>query len=205
MNWFALVGAESPFRSRPLVLASSSPRRKDLLESVGIPLEIVPPEVDERSDLPEDSESLVRVLAARKARAVARTRTGGMVLGADTVVVLGGRVLGKPHDEAQAQEMLRALAGVEHRVRTGVCVEDAATGRSAECVVSTRVRFRPLTEESIVAYVASGEPFGKAGAYAIQERGRLFVEGITGDYSNVVGLPLGPSLDLIAEVLRPER
>ena len=122
-------------------------------------------------------------------------------MAADTIVVVGGRILGKPADEAEAKEMLGLLSGRVHVVITAVCVAHPARNRYYARVVSTRVRFRAIGDEEIARYVASGEPMGKAGAYAIQGLGGLLVEGIEGDYSNVVGLPLGATLDLLEETL----
>jgi septum formation protein len=120
-------------------------------------------------------------------------------LGADTIVVREGRIYGKPVDRKDAARMLEELAGREHLVYTGVCIVDATGGPARLRTVVTRVRLHDLTKDEIQRYVDSGEPMGKAGAYAIQGRGRLLVAGIEGDYSNVVGLPLGATLDLIAE------
>jgi septum formation protein len=123
------------------------------------------------------------------------------VLAADTIVVCGKEILGKPADEAAAVQMLQKLSGRVHQVMTGVCVAHPARNRYYTKVVATRVRFRAIGDEEIQRYVASGEPFGKAGAYAIQGLGALLVAGIEGDYSNVVGLPLGATLDLLEETL----
>lgn len=184
----------------PIVLASASPRRRALLAEVGLEFTVEPVDVDESKDLPADPAEHARVLAVRKARASADGRSAGVIIAADTIVVLGGRVYGKPAGESEAARMLAELAGKEHTVITGVCVLDAATGRSGSRTVATRVRFHALTAEEIGRYVATGEPLDKAGAYAIQGRGALLVAGIEGDWSNVVGLPVGPTLDLLAEV-----
>jgi septum formation protein len=196
---WAIAGADSPLQGEPLILASESDRRRDLLREIGIPFEIVPSEADEANGLPEDPTQLVELLAERKARAVAAKRNRGLILGADTIVVREGRIYGKPADRNDAMRMLGELAGREHLVYTGVCVLDAASGPAHLRTVVTRVRLHELTKDEIQRYVDSGEPMGKAGAYAIQGRGRLLVAGIEGDYSNVVGLPLGATLDLIAE------
>ena len=196
---WAIADADSPLRKEPLILASESERRRDLLREIGIPFEVVPSEADEANGLPEDPTQFVELLAERKARAVASRRTRGLVLGADTIVVREGRIYGKPVDRNDAARMLTELAGREHLVYTGVCVMDAAGGSAHVRTVVTRVRLHDLTKDEIQRYVESGEPMGKAGAYAIQGRGRLLVAGIDGDYSNVVGLPLGATLDLIAE------
>jgi septum formation protein len=172
-----------------IVLASASPRRKELLEQLGVPFEVVDPgEVEEAaSGSPEEvvsRNSLAKVLR------VARDLEEGIVVGADTVVVKGDRILGKPRGPAEAKEMLRALSGSSHRVLTGIAVVDAGTGRVESDVVETLVSMLPLSEEDIDRYLASGEPLGKAGGYAIQGLGAVLVEGIDGCFHNVVGLPL---------------
>jgi MAF protein/D-tyrosyl-tRNA(Tyr) deacylase len=196
-----LLGPDSALTRVPLVLASASPRRRDLLRDLGLSFTVQPAEVDEKTDVPDVPEDHARIVAERKARALADRFREAIVLAADTIVVVGGRILGKPGDEAEAAAMLRLLSGRGHVVMTGVCVAHPARNRYYTRVVSTRVRFRGLGEEEIGRYVASGEPFGKAGAYAIQGLGGLLVAGIEGDYSNVVGLPLGATLDLLEETL----
>ena len=168
-----------------LVLASSSPRRRDLLSLLGVTFRVVPPVgVDERPEDGEQPVALVRRLANAKARAV----EGDPVVAADTVVEIDGEVLGKPVDADDVRRMLRRLSGRTHRVHTGVAVR---CGDVVELeVVTTLVRFVPLSPEAIDWYLASGEPFDKAGAYAIQGRGGAFVEAVEGSVSNVVGLPL---------------
>ncbi len=169
-------------------MASSSPRRRRLLEQIGVPFEVIDPgDVESASGRPEEQ---VIENAVAKARRVAERLGEGLVVGADTVVVTGGRVLGKPRDASEAEEMLRALSGLVHRVLTGIAVVDAASGRTEADVVATAVRMRPLSEDEIAAYVATGEPLGKVGGYAIQGVGALLVEEIRGCFYNVVGLPL---------------
>jgi septum formation protein len=171
-----------------LVLASGSPRRREILEQLGYEFEVRSVDVDE-SQLPgESAEDCALRLAAKKARADARA--GEVVLAADTIVVLDGRLLGKPRDAADATSMLRALAGRGHGVVSGVAVLDADSGELNAAIETTRVRFAALSDAEISWYVASGEPRDKAGAYAIQGLGSLFVEAIDGNYSNVVGLPV---------------
>jgi septum formation protein len=184
----------------PLILASASPRRRALMAEVGLEFTVEPVDVDESADLPPDPADHAMVLAERKARAGADGRKEGVIVAADTIVVLDGRVYEKPAGEADAVRMLTELAGREHTVLTGVCVLDAASGRFRSTVASTKVRFHALDAEEIRRYVATGEPLDKAGAYAIQGRGALLVAGIDGDWSNVVGLPMGATLDLIEEV-----
>jgi septum formation protein len=171
-----------------LVLASGSPRRRELLALAGLAFEVCPPKVLEAVDPALSPSELARALAAQKARAVALARPGACVLGADTLVALNGQILGKPPDEARAAATLRLLSGKTHSVHTGVCL---LWGGQTRCFSQeTRVTFYPLTEEEIAAYVATGEPMDKAGAYGIQGRGGLLVKKIAGDYWNVVGLPL---------------
>lgn len=174
-----------------LILASASPRRKELLQQVGADFTVEVSDADEHTvprTLPPDL--YVQELAMLKATAVAKHRTGGLVIGADTVVVLDGAILGKPADTADAARMLSRLSGREHAVFTGIAVCDAATLRTACRAERTLVRFRELSDAEIAAYIATGEPMDKAGAYGIQQRGGLFVTGVTGDFANVVGLPL---------------
>lgn len=171
-----------------IVLASASPRRRELLDSLGLSFEVQPAEGPENTPETGDAAEAVRAISLGKARAVAALRPGDLVIGADTVVECDGRILGKPADEDEACAMLRALSGRTHRVYTGVAV--IAGGEESVRAVETGVRFRALSEREIAAYVATGEPMDKAGAYAVQGRAALFIEGIDGDYFNVVGLPL---------------
>ncbi len=173
-----------------LVLASASPRRHQLLRWLGIDYVVDPPEVDERALPGEGPAALVERLARDKARAVTARRPGDWVLAADTLVELDGAVLGKPVDSAEAAAMLGRLSAHEHRVFTGFALlAPGAAIRAAEVVV-TRVRFRALDLASIARYVASGEPEGKAGGYAIQGLGAGLIAGIDGSFTNVIGLPL---------------
>ena len=174
----------------PLVLASGSPRRAEILRAVGWEFEASPPDLDETLREGESPEDYVRRLAREKARAVAATRLFGLVLGADTTVVVEGEILGKPGDEADARRMLRRLGGRWHEVLTGVALARAETGRVVDGVERTRVRFAEMSEEEIDWHVRTGELLDKAGAYAIQGRAALFIEAIEGDYWNVVGLPI---------------
>ena len=173
-----------------LIVASASPRRAELLRSAGFEFTVVAPEVEEVPQAGESAEGYTRRVAAEKAQHVVRTHAGDgqMILGADTEVVVDGRILGKPNDSADAARMLRLLSGRVHDVVTAVVL--ISNWRTAEAVAVTRVWFSPLTDDEIGWYVRSGEPMGKAGAYAIQGLGARFIERIDGSWSNVVGLPL---------------
>lgn len=173
-----------------IILASQSPRRRQLLGQIGLDHFIVrPARGEEIMDPALSPAQLVEELSRQKAREVAgASDPGDLVIAADTVVAIDGRVLGKPHDREEACAMLSALSGREHTVYTGVSV--CRDDRMLTQHEATQVRFRPLSPREIQAYVDSGEPMDKAGAYGVQELGALLVEGIRGDYFNVVGLPL---------------
>jgi septum formation protein len=184
----------------PLVLASSSPRRSQLLEGAGVPFEVVPAGIEELEQPGETPEALVQRLARDKALAVARrvgTRPRRLVLGADTIVVLEDAVLGKPRDPQDAEGILGQLVGHTHRVLTGVAVVSSDGLQISETQVASRVRMRPADADEIRRYVATGEPLDKAGAYAAQGRGRDFIEAIDGSESNVIGLPVKETLELL--------
>lgn len=172
-----------------IILASQSPRRKELLTQMGLSYRVEAADIDEHMDRALPPDKLVEDISAEKAAAVAAAENPeAVIIAADTVVALDGEVLGKPHSEAEAAEMLRKLSGREHQVYTGFTVrrgERVVTGHQR-----TGVHFRPLSEQEIAAYVATGEPMDKAGAYGIQGFGALLVEGIQGDYFNVMGLPV---------------
>lgn len=198
---FRLLGEDSPLANVRLVLASESERRRRLLRDLGLSFSVEPANVDEKSDLPTDPELHAAAVAERKARALGERYQESIVLAADTVVVLDRLILGKPGDIAEAEGMLRLLRGKEHRVITGVCVAHPGRDCYLTRAVSTLVKFHDVSDEEIARYVSTKEPFGKAGAYAIQGLGGLLVESIRGDYTNVVGLPLGVTMDLLEEVL----
>lgn len=174
----------------PIVLASASPRRRELLTSIGLTFTVDPADVDEETLSDLDPLQQAVALAELKAEHVARRHGEALVIGADTIVTIDGMALGKPQDDEDARRMLRMLSGRTHEVITGVAVVDAATNRAASEAERTLVTFRTLSEDEIARYVASGEPMDKAGAYAIQGLGALLVSRIVGCYPNVVGLPL---------------
>jgi nucleoside triphosphate pyrophosphatase len=184
----------------PLILASSSPRRQELLRNAGFEFEVRPSSIPEEPHPGETPEAFVRRMAAEKALEVAAgSPAGSLVLGADTVVLVDAQILGKPANPEQAARMLSQLSGRSHRVLTGVCLVKAPDSIEARGESDTRVWLRPLEEAEIRDYVASGEPLDKAGAYGIQGRASRFVTRIEGCYFNVVGLPVA----LVDEMLRP--
>ncbi len=179
-----------------LILASASPRRREIFKDLGLDFTVVPSNADEKTDEHEPAR-VVEALSRGKAEDVF-ARTGGTVVSADTVVVLDGRIMGKPEDAADAARMLRALSGRAHEVYTGLCVKNKEKTVSRAC--RTAVRFRHLSDEEIERYVATGEPLDKAGAYGISGLGALLIEGIEGDFWNVVGFPVAA----FGEVMRKE-
>lgn len=176
--------------SKKLILASASPRRKDLLKSLGLNFEIDFALVDEEVEDGLLPKEIVMTLAKKKALAISYKYQEGLIIGADTLVFLNGEVLGKPKSEEDAFLMLKNLQGKEHEVYSGVFLIDVATGESEVSFEKTKVFFRPLSDNEIWSYIATKEPFDKAGAYAIQGLGSTIVYKIEGDYFNVVGLPL---------------
>lgn len=172
-----------------LVLASGSPRRAEILERAGWPHEIIVAGIDETVLPNEAPAAYVQRLARSKAEAVANRLEEGLVLGADTTVVIANQILGQPLDEADARRMLRLLNAKWHDVLTGVAVVRVG-GETRVAYQTTRVRFAEISEQEIDWYIATGEPFGKAGAYGIQGKASLFIEEIEGDYFNIMGLPI---------------
>lgn len=180
-----------------IILASKSPRRRELLSLLGVEFSVVSEDIDEtvNEDLPVESE--IKRLSLEKAKAVAgKAGEGDVIIAADTVVVLDDRVFGKPESGVDAKRMLRALSGKTHKVITGVTV--LCGGRADTRAAVTEVTFRDLSDKEIEAYVATGDPFDKAGGYALQGISCIFVKGISGDHFNVYGLPVG----LLADMLR---
>jgi septum formation protein len=181
---------EMPEKETKIILASASPRRAELLRALGVDFELAPSQVHERPHPDEAPPDYIIRIARAKVIAVARKVESGLIIGADTIVVLDGQLLGKPEDEEDAKRMLRSLSGRWHAVMTGVALYEASSRREVADYEKTLVRFAQLTEKEIEWYVRSQEPMDKAGAYGIQALGGLFVEEIAGNYYNVVGLPL---------------
>ncbi|MGC9195692.1 MAG: Maf family protein [Syntrophobacteraceae bacterium] len=189
---------------QPLVLASQSPRRKSLLLCAGVSFEVRPSRIVE--PVPPDGSlgpggpcEVAKKCACLKAQAVQTDFPCARVLGADTIVVLEGSIFGKPRDGAQAVRMLQSLSGREHEVITGMCLLGPSDRAPRVGCVTTRVTFKALTSAEIEAYVKTGEPMDKAGAYGIQDRGAFLVRSIQGSYTNVVGLPLCETIDWLLE------
>ncbi len=184
-----------------IILASASPRRSEILKNIGLPFEVVVSDADESSISAECGPELyVQELALLKAAAACKkleNKKDAVVISADTIVVSDGKILGKPEDEADAAKMLSALSGREHQVITGICVLRLKDAYSVCDSVLTRVKFKELTKDFINAYIATGEPLDKAGAYGIQGKGSLLCEKIDGDYFNVVGLPVSRLSDIL--------
>lgn len=180
-----------------LILASKSPRRIELLRELSLEPEIIPADIDETSINEDTPEKTVCALSTQKAQSVAKENrnANALVIAADTLVFKADKLLGKPHDADQAREMLKSLSGETHSVFTGFCA--AYKGKIAVSYAETKVTFREISDEEIEGYIASGEPFDKAGGYGIQGRGKLFVESISGDYFNVVGLPVCALFEMI--------
>ncbi|MCR4925785.1 MAG: Maf family protein [Clostridiales bacterium] len=180
------------------ILASASPRRQEILKNCGYDFEVIPADIEEKIEPNTPCEQVPEKLAIQKAEAVFENHKDATIISADTVVVINGKILGKPKNEDDAFCMLKQLSGNTHFVYTGVCIKNSKVTESfCQC---TEVTFYPLTDEQIREYIATGEPMDKAGAYGIQCKGALLVESIKGDYFNVVGLPvaqLARKLDFI--------
>lgn len=176
------------FKNTQIILASQSPRRKELLSLIADNFEIIPADIDE--SLPENTDvfSAAEILATKKAKHIAKDNPDKLVIGCDTVVICGGKILGKPKNEADAFEMLSLLSGKAHKVLSGVCL--CKNGKARSFTQSSDVYFYPLTEAEINEYIATRDPFDKAGSYGIQTQGFFMVEKIDGDYNNIVGLPI---------------
>ena len=186
-----------------IILASGSPRRKDILNMLGIPFEVVVSDADETVSAGTPPDEMVKELSLRKAAEVSKNlESGAIVIGSDTVVYLDGEILGKPADSEDAYGMLEKLSGRTHIVYTGITVifKSESGEKAVSAVDGTEVTFKELTPENISAYIASGEPFGKAGAYAVQGIGSVFIERINGDFFTVVGM----SPKVLSEILESQ-
>ncbi len=186
---------------RRIILASGSPRRKELLDQMGVDHEIIVSEVDEDGLDHLAPSELVQVLASLKAKAVAKnlpdSQKDGLVIGADTIVVLEGQILGKPKDGLDAEIMLGLLSGKMHKVYTGVSVVDTKNNTEEVFVQASTIYMKEMSQDEITAYILTKEPFDKAGSYGIQGRGGVFVEKIEGDYFSVMGLPIAKLYDCL--------
>lgn len=181
-----------------IILASASPRRTEILNQLGLDFQVIPSEVSEV--IPEKStapQELVTKLALHKAADVARKLEQGLIIGADTLVVLGGTIFGKPSGPEEAVKMISILNGKIHSVYTGIAMVQVPSGQTEVGYSETKVKFRTLSKEEIQSYVATGEPLDKAGAYGIQGKGGVLVEGIEGCYFNVMGLPLSKLAEML--------
>lgn len=179
------------------ILASASPRRKELLTSAGFTYEVHPADIEEKIPCGTPTESVAEVLAKQKAESVLEKYPDAVVLGSDTIVVLDRKILGKPHDKTEASEMLHSLSGRKHQVYTGLCV--CSKNKTVSLTSCTDVYFHKLSDELINAYIETGEPMDKAGAYGAQGLGSILVEKIDGDFFTVMGLPIAESVRLLAE------
>ncbi len=184
---------------KKIILASQSPRRKFLLEQLGLNFDIKIPTFEENIEGEKFSRNLIESLAFQKAKSVSENiQEEALIIAADTVVVLGSKILGKPKDEADAENMLKQLSNREHKVITAVAIIDKYEEKTLINSTISKVKFRKITEREIKEYIKTGEPMDKAGAYGIQAYGSLFVEKIEGCYNNIVGLPL----NLLGEMLK---
>jgi septum formation protein len=183
----------------PLILASSSPRRKYLLKQAGLSFKVIPSNFDENSVSLSKPENYVKTLAEAKATDVSAAYHDSWVIGADTVVVINGKILGKPDSKEQARTMLKSLSGKTHQVYTGYCICCRVKERIFSNTVKTDVRFKNLADNEIEWYINTSEPFDKAGAYAIQGLGTFIVKSIKGSYTNVVGLPVCEVIEFLIE------
>ena len=188
---------QSVENSKILILASQSPRRKYLLDQAGLQFKVIPSRVDESTVPMTSPESYVKLLAEQKAQDIARQYPDNYVIGADTIVLMGGTILGKPKSRDEARQMLTRLSGKTHQVLTGFAVCCTAGSYSYSDTVKTDVRFKNLAPEEIEWYIHTPEPFDKAGAYAIQGLGTFLVKSINGSYTNVVGLPICEIIELL--------
>ncbi|SNQ60774.1 Maf family protein [Candidatus Methanoperedens nitratireducens] len=185
--------------TKEIILASASARRKELLELIGLQFKVDPADYKEEMNLKLSPHELARALSLKKAKSVAGKYNNAIIIAADTFVIIRGQLLGKPHTKEEARRMLVLLDGATHSVITGFTILDTDTGKKISRSVETKVTFKKLTEKEIDAYVKTKEPLDKAGAYAIQGLGSILVKRIEGDYFNVIGLPLCPLVECLAE------
>lgn len=185
--------------TRKIILASASPRRKELLALTGLKFEVDPADYEEDMNLKLSPHELARFLSLEKARSIAGKYKNAIIIAADTFVVMGEKILGKPHNDAEAKRMLELIEGRTHSVITGFTILDTDTGKKLSRSVETKVTFRKLAEKDIEAYVKTKEPLDKAGAYAIQGLGSILIKSIEGDYFNVIGLPLCALVEKLKE------
>ncbi len=184
---------------KKIILASGSPRRKELLEKIGLKFEVAVGDIEEDLHNGLPPHELAEKLSLEKARSAAAKYTDAIIIAADTIGVLEDKIIGKPHTAAEAKKMLSMLSGKMHLVITGYTILDTGTQKSVTKSVSTKVYFRCLTKAEIATYVKTGEPLDKAGAYAIQGLGALIVDKIEGDYYNVMGLPLSSLMESLKD------
>lgn len=184
---------------KTIILASASPRKKEILEKTGLKFKVDESDYEEKLDLGLKPHKLARFLSREKARDVARRHRDALVIAADTIVLLRGRLFGKPRNEEQAKEMLRALSGKAHSVITGFTIIDTAGKKEISRSVESKVFFKRLSADEIETYIRSGEPLDKAGAYGVQGLGAVIVKRIEGDFFNVVGLPLNALAESLKE------
>jgi septum formation protein len=182
-----------------IILASASPRRKELLEKLGLKFEVDASNCAEEIDPTLEPDELVRRISITKAKSVAQRHQDAVIIAADTIGVIGKKLLGKPHTADEAGKMLAKISGKSHEVITGFTILDTVTDKIMTGTVSTKVYIKKLTQQEIAAYVQTGEPLDKAGAYGIQGRGAVIVEKIEGDYYNVMGLPLSALTEALIE------
>lgn len=181
--------------SLPFILASASPRRRELLGSLGLKLKIIPAHANEDYITGESPREHVRRLSIAKASVIARKNPSAWVLGADTIVVIDGQILGKPKNKLQAKKMLTLLSGRVHKVFTGFCIVCGASKIMKARVIQSAVQFKNISPDEMAWYVESDEPYDKAGGYAVQGKGACFIKAIRGSYTNVIGLPLAEVLE----------
>jgi septum formation protein len=184
---------------KTIILASASPRRKELLEKIGLRFEVEPSNYEEDMPSALEPHEFAQKISLEKAKVVASKHKNAIVIAADTFIIFGSQILGKPHTEKEARKMLETISGKSHSVITGFSIIDTGTSKTLSKSVETKIYIRKLTLAEIDAYVKSKEPLDKAGAYAIQGLGAIFVEKIEGDYSNVIGLPLSALTEALKE------